>query len=46
MEPLNDPGAATQKLLQLNHDSRVEERRLLAQAGRYPTVEALARMKE
>jgi|DewCreStandDraft_4_1066084.scaffolds.fasta_scaffold222393_2 hypothetical protein len=46
LEPLNDPGAATQKLLQLNHDSRVEERRLLAQAGRYPTVEALARMKE
>jgi hypothetical protein len=44
--PVNATGAATLKLLQLNHDSRLSEREALAGAGRYPTIEVLARMKE
>ena len=39
-------GIATIKLLQLNHQSRLRERDALAHIGRYPTIEALARMKE
>lgn len=46
IEALNDIGAVTEKVLQLNHASRVLERSTLAGVGRYPTVEALARMKE
>ena len=46
IEELDDIGAATEKLLQLNHESRLRERATLALIGRYPTVEALARMKE
>ena len=33
-------------LLEFNHDSRIRERETLAEIGRYPTIEALARMKE
>lgn len=36
----------SERLLQLNHHSRLREREILAEAGRYPTIEALARMKE
>ena len=39
-------GEATVKLLQLNHGSRLREREALAAVGRFPTIEALARMKE
>ena len=39
-------GEATVKLLQLNLDSRLRERETLAETGRYPRIEALARMKE
>lgn len=46
IEPVDDVGEATAKLLQLNHPNRIEEREFLSRAGRYPTVEALARMKE
>jgi hypothetical protein len=46
IEPHNAPGAATEKLLRLNQDSRLRERAALGQTGRYPTIEALARMKE
>lgn len=46
IEPHNTPGAATEKLLQFNQDSRLRERAALGQTGRYPTIEALARMKE
>ncbi len=46
IEPQNPHGQATVKLLQLNHDSRLAERQTLASSGRYPTIEALARMKE
>jgi hypothetical protein len=42
----NEAGEATAKLLQLNHPNRVVERGALSQAARYPTIEALARMKE
>ena len=34
------------KLLQFNHDTRLRERETLAEAARYPTIEALERMKE
>ena len=46
IEPHNAPGLATEKLLQLNQNSRVLERAVLGRTGRYPTIEALARMKE
>ena len=46
IEPLDEIGAATERLLQLNHDSRLRERATLALIGRYPAIEALARMKE
>lgn len=46
IDPANAMGEATVKLLQLNHDSRLRERETLAETGRYPSVEALARMKE
>lgn len=39
-------GEATVKLLQINHESRLNERESLAAIGRYPSIEALARMKE
>jgi len=36
IEPLSDEGRATVRLLKLNLDKRVAERRLLAAVGRYP----------
>ena len=46
IEALDDRGAATEMMLQLNRDSRLRERTTLALIGRYPTIKALARMKE
>lgn len=46
IEPLDRIGQATVKLLRLNAPHRVVERLELAEAGCYPTVEALARMRE
>lgn len=46
IEGVSDIGAGTSKLLKLNEDDRLKERQRLQQVGRYPTVEALARMKE
>ncbi len=46
IEPVNPVGEATVKLLQVNRDTRLREREILSLVGRYPTVEALARMKE
>jgi len=46
IDPANVVGEGTAKLLQLNHTNRLRERETLAETGRYPTVEALARMKE
>ncbi len=46
IESENDIGAATVMLLQFNSDSRLRERSILAETGRYPGIEALARMKD
>jgi len=46
IEPLTERGSATAKLLQFNEDTRLRERITLGLIGRYPTIEALARMKE
>jgi hypothetical protein len=46
IEPLTEIGEVTCRTLDFNHPERVAFRRLLANAGRYPTVEALARQKE
>ena len=39
-------GEATVRILDFNHPDRVLLRKLLADEGRYPSIEALARMKE
>ena len=46
IEPLNPIAMGTAKLLDLGAESRIRERRSLAEGGRYPTIEALARMEE
>ena len=46
IDPANLIGEGTVKLLQLNQNNRLRERETLAETGRYPTIEALARMKE
>lgn len=46
IDQINAAGEAAVKLLQFNHQSRLRERETLAAIGRYPTIEALARMKE
>ena len=46
IDPANAVGEGTVKLLQLNHTSRLRERETLAESGRYPTIEALAHVKE
>lgn len=42
---LSEMGRATARLLDFNHPERVALRRLRADIGRYPTIEALARMR-
>ena len=46
IEPLTDIGEVTVRILDFNHPDRVRQRELLAGAGCYPSIEALARMKE
>lgn len=46
IEPTSIIGEATCRIFEFNHPDRVLLRRLLAESGRYPTIEALARMKE
>jgi hypothetical protein len=46
IDPLNPIGIGTVNLLELGAESRIRERQALAEAGRYPTIEALARMRE
>lgn len=46
IETVSATGETTAKILKLNAPNRVEEREALSHAGRYPTIEALARMKE
>ncbi len=45
IEPITEIGEVTARLLEFNHPERIAFRNLLA-AGRYPTVEALARHTE
>ena len=46
IELVTDIGEVTVRLLEINHPERVAFRKLLADTGRYPTVEALARLRE
>ena len=46
IEPLTDIGEVTARLLEFNHPERVAFRKLLVETGRYPSVEALARLNE
>ena len=46
IEPLTDIGEVTARLFDFNHPERIAFRALLAEAGRYPSVEALARIRE
>jgi hypothetical protein len=46
INPASLAGEATVKRLQLNQDHRLRERTSLAEIGRYPTIEALARMND
>jgi hypothetical protein len=46
IDPLTEIGEVTARLLQFNHPERVAFRQLLKEAGRYPTVEALAKQRE
>ncbi len=46
VDPLSAVGEATVKLLRMNETNRLNERLTLAATGRYPTIEALARMTE
>ena len=46
IESLTEIGEVTGRLLALNHPERVAFRNLLANAARYPTVEALALIRE
>jgi hypothetical protein len=46
IESLTAIGEVTVGILDFNHPDRVLLRRLLAEAGRFPSVDALARMKE
>lgn len=45
IEPLTDIGRVTVSIFQLNHPDRLEERELLVELGRYPSAEALARIR-
>jgi len=46
IDALSAIGEATARILDFNHPDRISLRKLLTEEGRYPTVEALARMKE
>jgi hypothetical protein len=46
IEASSEIGEATARILNFNHPDRIVLRKLLGDQGRYPTVEALARMKE
>ena len=46
IEPLTEIGEVTARVLDFNHPERVAFRKLLTGTGHYPSVEALARLKE
>lgn len=43
---LTEIGEVTARLLEFNHPERLAHRRALAEVGRYPTIEALALLRE
>jgi len=45
IEGLTDIGRVTASIFQLNHPDRLEERELLTEIGRYPSAEALTRIR-
>jgi len=45
IESLTEIAEVTSRLLDFNHPERVALRKLLAEIGRYPSIEALARMR-
>jgi hypothetical protein len=45
IESLTEIAEITARLLDFNHPERVAFRKLLAEGGRYPSIEALARMR-
>lgn len=45
IEPLTEIGEVTVRVLEFNHPERVAFRKLLADLGRYPTIEAMALIK-
>jgi hypothetical protein len=45
IEPLTAIAEATARLLDFNHPERVAFRKRLAESGRFPSIEALARMR-
>ena len=45
IESLSDIGEVTTRILEFNHPERVTFRRMLAETGRFPTVEALALLR-
>jgi hypothetical protein len=46
IEPLTDISEVTVRLLEFNHPERVAFRKMLAETGRYPTMEALILLRE
>ena len=46
IESLTEVGEVTARVLDFNHPERVAFRKLLTEAGRYPTLEALALLRE
>lgn len=46
IDGLTEIGEVTSRMLEFNHAERVAFRRLLAASGRYPSIEALARLRE
>lgn len=45
IEPTDEFGEVTVRMLEFNHPERIAFRKLLIETGRYPTVEALARIR-
>ncbi len=46
IEPLTDIGEATVRILQMNHDNQILERRVLSRRGRYPSEAVLLLITE
>jgi hypothetical protein len=46
IHPITDIGEVTARILEFNHPDRLRHRELLVKGGRYPTIEALALIKD